>query len=334
MKLLVLILNRLFWLVPTILGLMVITFTISHIIPADPVAFVAGDNATNEQIEALRKQLGLDQPMHIQLINYIGNMLQGDLGVSLYTLRPIAEDLAGRLPATLELTFVAVVISAAIGIPLGVLSAVYRNSWFDHMLRVITVSGLAIASFWLAILLQLLFAMELGWTPLQGRVDGWGPDEVTGLFLIDSLMMGDMEIFWDVVAHMLLPVITLAFPALATIVRFTRAGVLDAINSNYVLYEQAMGFPRGAIIWKYVLRNALIGTVTQIGLIFGILIAGAVVVEAVFDWPGLGSYAVQSILQSDYNAIMGFTLVSGVLFILVNLAVDITHAFIDPRDRR
>ncbi len=157
---------------------------------------------------------------------------------------------------------------------------------------------------------------------------------MTGFFLIDSLIAGDFEIFISAAEHMLLPVITLAFPAMATIVRFTRAGVLDAINSNYVLYEEAMGFPRRAIIWKYVLRNALIGTVTQIGLIFGILLAGAVVVEAVFDWPGLGLYAVQSILQSDYNAIMGFTLLAGAMFIAVNLLVDITHGFIDPRENR
>ncbi|MDF1790328.1 MAG: ABC transporter permease [Thalassobaculaceae bacterium] len=334
MKLLVLILNRLFWFVPTVLGLIVITFVISHIIPADPVAFVAGDNATAEQIEALRRQLGLDQPMHIQLWRYIVAVLQGDFGVSLYTLRPISEDLSSRLPATLELTFVAVFVSALFGIPLGVISALERNSMLDHVLRIITVSGLAIASFWLAILFQLLFAMELGWTPLQGRVAGWGPDVVTGFFLIDSILMGDPETFWDVLSHMILPVMTLAFPALATIVRFTRAGVLEAINSNYVMYEEAMGMPRRVIVWKYVLRNALIGTVTQIGLIFGILIAGAVVVEAVFDWPGLGYYAVQSILQSDYNAIMGFTVVSGVIFIVVNLTVDVVHGFIDPRESR
>lgn len=334
MKLLVLIVNRIAWLFPTVLGLIAITFIISHVIPADPVAFVAGDNATNEQIEELRHELGLDRPVHIQLARYVIRALQGDLGVSLYTLRPISDDLASRLPATLELTFAAVLLSTIVGIPLGVLSAVYRNSWFDHGLRVVTVSGLAIASFWLAIQLQLLFAMELGWTPLQGRIDGWGPDNVTGFFIIDSLLAWDLEVLASSLQHMILPTVTLAFPAMATIVRFTRAGVLDAINSNYVLYEQAMGFPRRVVIWKYVLRNALIGTVTQIGLIFGILIAGAVVVEAVFDWPGLGLYAVQSILQSDYNAIMGFTLVAGVLFILVNLLVDIVHGFIDPRDRR
>ena len=176
--------------------------------------------------------------------------------------------------------------------------------------------------------------MDLGWTPLQGRVAGWGPDVVTGFFLIDAALMWDGTIFADVVAHMMLPAITLAFPAMATIVRFTRAGVLDAINSNYVLYEQAMGFPRRVIVWKYVLRNALIGTVTQIGLIFGVLIANGVVVEAVFNWPGLGLYAVNSILQSDYNAIMGFTIVQGVIFIIVNLSVDIAHGFIDPREAR
>lgn len=331
MRVVVLIVNRLLWLVPTLIGLMVITFTISHVIPADPVAFFAGENATTEQIAELRARYGFDQPMLVQLWNYFLGVLQGDFGVSVYTQRPIAEDLVSRLPATLELTFVAVLVSAVVGIPLGVLAAVHRNSPLDHVLRIVTVSGLAIASFWLAILFQLLFAMKLGVTPLQGRIDGWGPDPVTGFFLIDSLIAGDWESFRSAAGHMVLPVATLAFPAMATIVRFTRAGVLDAINSNYVLYEQAMGLPRRIIIWKYVLRNALIGTVTQIGLIFGLLLAGAVVVEAVFDWPGLGLYAVQSILNSDYNAIMGFTLVTGALFILVNLLVDIAHGAIDPR---
>lgn len=331
MRALVLIVNRLIWFVPTVLGLMVITFSISHVIPADPVAFFAGENATPEQIAALRARYGFDQPMHVQLWNYLIGVTQGDFGVSLYTQRPIADDLFSRLPATIELTIVAVTVSAVIGVPLGVIAAVYRNSWLDHGLRIITVSGLAIASFWLAILFQLLFAMELRWTPLQGRIDGWGPDTITGFFLIDSAWTSDWETFRTALAHMVLPVATLAFPAMATIMRFTRAGVLDAINSNYVLYEQAMGFPRRVIIWKYVLRNALIGTITQIGLIFGILLAGAVVVEAVFDWPGIGLYAVQSILNSDYNAIMGFTLVTGIIFIFVNLIVDLVHGLIDPR---
>jgi peptide/nickel transport system permease protein len=239
-----------------------------------------------------------------------------------------------RVPATLELTLVAVMVATLIGIPLGVLAAVQRNSPLDHALRIFTVSGLAIASFWLAILFQLLFAMKLGWTPLQGRVAGWGPDPRTGFFLIDSVLIGDREVIADVISHLVLPVLTISFPAMATIVRFTRAGVLNAINSNYVLYERAMGLPERVIIWKYVLRNALIGTVTQIGLIFSILFAGAVVVESVFDWPGLGLYAVNSILRSDYNGIMGFTLVTGTIVIIVNLLVDIVHGIIDPRGAR
>jgi len=332
MRELVLTLNRLLWLAPTLLGLLAITFTISHIIPADPIAFIAGDNASAEQIAALKAKFGVDKPIPVQLWNYVIGVAQGDFGVSLYTQRPIADDLVSRLPATLELAFVSILLSAIVGIPLGVLAAVDRNSWLDHVLRVFTVSGLAIAAFWLAILFQLLFAMEWGVTPLQGRIDGWGPDPVTGFFLIDSAWTGDWEAFRSAAHHMVLPAVTLAFPAMATVMRFTRAGVLDAINSNYVDYQNAMGVPRRVVIWRYVLRNALIGTVTQLGLIFGYLIANAVVVEAVFDWPGLGLYAVNSILQSDYNAIMGFTLIMGAVFIIANLLVDITHGFIDPRE--
>ncbi len=332
MRELVLTLNRLLWLAPTLLGLLAITFTISHVIPADPIAFIAGDNASAEQIAALKAKFGVDKPIPVQLWNYVIGVAQGDFGVSLYTQRPIADDLVSRLPATLELAFVSILLSAVIGIPLGVLAAVDRNSWLDHALRVFTVSGLAIAAFWLAILFQLLFAMEWGVTPLQGRIDGWGPDPVTGFFLIDSAWAGDWEAFRSAAHHMVLPAVTLAFPAMATVMRFTRAGVLDAINSNYVDYQNAMGVPRRVVIWRYVLRNALIGTVTQLGLIFGNLIANAVVVEAVFDWPGLGLYAVNSILQSDYNAIMGFTLIMGAVFIIANLTVDIVHGLIDPRE--
>jgi peptide/nickel transport system permease protein len=331
MRTLVVILRRLIWVVPTLLGLLAIVFTVSHIIPADPAATLAGENATKAQIEAIRKQYGFDQPLPVQFLRYVQKVATGDLGISLYTQRPISEDLITRVPATLELAVVTILVAAGLGVPLGVIAAVRRNSLLDHALRIFTVSGLAIASFWLAILFQLLFAMKLGLTPLQGRVSGWGPSHVTGFFLIDAVITGDWRVLGNVAAHLVLPVLTLSFPAMATIVRFTRAGVLDAINSNYVLYEQAMGLPRRVIIWKYVLRNALIGTVTQIGLIFGILLAGAVVVESVFDWPGLGLYAVNAILRSDYNAIMGFTLITGAVFILVNLIVDIVHGLIDPR---
>jgi peptide/nickel transport system permease protein len=333
MRLLALLLHRLAWFVPTLLGLLVVTFVISRVIPADPIALVAGETATPAQVEALRRQLGYDRPLPVQFVGYVGQLLRGDLGRSLYTTRPIAEDLAARLPATIELTLVAMLASVVVGIPLGVCSALWRNSFLDHALRVVTVSGLAIASFWLGIMLQLFFAMRLGFTPLNGRLAGFPPRSFTGLLLVDSVLTWDWAAFGGALAHLALPAATLAFPALATLVRFTRAGVLDVMQSNFVLYERAMGMPRALIVWKYILRNALTSTVTQMGLLFGILLAGAVVTEAVFDWPGIGTYAVHSILRSDYNAVMGFTVWAGTIFILVNLLVDVAHTLIDPRER-
>jgi peptide/nickel transport system permease protein len=332
-KLLAIAIKRLLWFIPTIAGLVAIVFFVSHVIPADPARLVAGDTATPEQVEALRKQYGFDRPLIVQLGHYMARLARGDLGTSLFTSRPIAEDLMHRLPATIELTVVAMLIAVLIGIPLGVICAVRRNTLLDHVLRVVTVSGLAIASFWLAIILQLVFAMELGWTPLAGRLEGFPPRSVTGLLLVDSLIAWDLASFGKALSHLALPAITLAVPGLATIVRFTRAGVLDALQSSFVLYQRAMGLPEWLIVWKYVLRNALISTVTQIGLLFGILMAGAVVVEAIFDWPGIGAYAFSSIFQSDYNAVMGFTLWAGSIFILVNLLVDLAHALIDPRSK-
>ena len=333
MRLLALALHRLLWFVPTLLGLLVVTFVISRVIPADPVALVAGETATPAQVEALRRQLGYDRPLPVQFVDYVGRLARGDMGVSLFTRRPIVDDLAHRLPATIELTVVAMLVSVLVGIPLGVVSALWRNSLLDHALRVLTVSGLAIAGFWLGIMLQLLFSMRLGWTPLNGRLPGYPPRDLTGFYLIDAALTWDWGTFGVALQHLALPAATLAFPALATLVRFTRAGVLDVMESNFALYERAMGLPRALIVWKYVLRSALTSTVTQIGLLFGILLAGAVVTEAVFDWPGIGTYAVNSILRSDYNAVMGFTVWAGAIFIVVNLLVDVAHTLVDPRER-
>ena len=334
MRRLEMIVSRLAWFVPTLAGLVVIVFLISNVIPTDPVRVLLGENATPAQLEAMRVKLGYDQPLWIQLARHFGDVLTGNFGTSIYSQRPISEDLAKRLPATLELTLVAIALSIGIGIPIGVMSALKRNSLWDHVVRVLSVSGLAIAAFWLAMLLQFLFSMKLGTAPLNGRIDGFGPSPVTGFMIIDSLIDWDMESLHSALSHIALPALTLALPAAATIVRFTRAGVLDVINSNYVLYQHAMGMPPGLIVWKYVLRNALISTVTQIGLIFGVLVTNAVVVETVFDWPGIGTFAVQSILQSDHKAIIGFTIWIGALIVIVNLLVDVTHSFIDPRGTR
>jgi peptide/nickel transport system permease protein len=255
------------------------------------------------------------------------------MGISLYSQRPVAEDLIGRLPATFELAIAAMIVAVAIGLPLGVVSALRRNSWLDQFIRFATIAGLATAAFWLAILLQLMFSMTLGWTPVQGRIDGWGPDKITGFYTLDALIRSDWRTLGDALRYLVLPTMTLAIPAAATIVRFTRAGVLQAMSSNSVFYQTAMGVPRRIVVWKYILRSALIGTLTQIGLVFGTLLAGAVVIETVFSWPGLGLFAYNSILQSDYNAIMGFTLFTGAVFIVVNLVIDIAQTLLDPRSR-
>jgi peptide/nickel transport system permease protein len=333
MRLLAMMARRIMWMPPTLFGLVLIVFAISHVIPSDPARVMAGENAPAEQVQVLRHKYGLDLPLPQQFLRYVGDTATGNMGTSLFTQRPVAEDLWSRLPATLELALYAMVIAVVAGVPLGVVAAVRRNSLLDHVVRVATITGLAMAAFWLAILLQLLFSMWLGLTPVQGRIDGWGPDPITGFYTIDAMLRGDWETLGQSLRYLALPMLTLALPAMATIVRFTRAGVLNVMSSNFVFYQTAMGLPRRRVVWKYILRSALIGTLTQIGLIFGNLIAGAVVVETVFDWPGLGSFAVNSILQSDYNAIMGFTLFVGVVFILVNLLVDVAQAVLDPRGR-
>lgn len=331
MRILAFVAKRLFWFVPTAAGLIAVVFFISRVIPSDPVALIAGETASRAQIEALRTKLGLDRPLPVQLFDYYRQLLKGDLGASLFTTRPVADDLFARLPATIELTVAAMLLAVMIGIPLGVISATHRNSGIDHGLRIASVAGLAIASFWLALILQLLFSMKLGVLPLQGRIAGFPPKAVTGFMTVDALISGRADRFWSALAHLALPAITLAVPALATIVRFTRAGVLDTLGRPFVDYQRATGIPRALIVWKYVLRNALTSTVTQIGLLFGILLAGAVVIETVFQWPGIGTYAFEAILHSDYAAVMGFTVYAGGIFMLVNLLVDVVHGLIDPR---
>ena len=323
--------NRLIWLPATLFGLLAFVFVLSRVVPVDPAVLSAGENASPAQIEQVRQRFGFDEPLPQQFVHYLRDVVQGDLGVSLYTQQPIADDLLARLPATLELTVFAVLLAALIGIPLGVLAGLRRNSWLDHTLRVATVCCMALASFWLAIQLQLLFSMTLGWLPLSGRIDGFAPHAITGFILIDAAIEGDGELLLAAVGHLFLPALTLALPAAATVQRFTRNSVINIIASPSVTYQTAMGLPRRVIVWKYVLRMALAATVTQLGLIFGILLTGALVVETVFDWPGLGGYAVRSILYSDYNAVMGVTLCVGALFAVLNLLVDMLQAAIDPR---
>lgn len=327
------ILRRIALSIPALLGLILLTFVLSRVVPGDPAATLAGDAATPAQIAQIRTQYGLDRPILEQAVIHVRQVLSGDLGNSIFSGRPVAEEIWQRLPATLELTFVALFLATLLGIGLGLVAALDHNGPLDHLVRVVSVGGLAIASFWLAIMLQLQFSMEWNLLPLRGRLDvalGQVP-RLTGFMLVDTLAIGRFDLFLDALRHLALPAFTLALPGLATIARFTRSGVLEVLQKDYVLYARAAGYGRFRLAAIYVLRNAVTVTVTQVGLLFGALVSGAVAVEAVFDWPGLGTYAVQAILSADYKALLAVTLVIGVVYAVVNVAVDVAQAVIDPR---
>jgi peptide/nickel transport system permease protein len=327
------VLRRCALVLPSLLGLLVITFLLIHAVPSDPAAAMAGDAATPEQIAMLRQQYGLDQPIWRQFVVYIGKVAHLDFGESAFSHRPVATDIFQRLPATLELTFCALFLSIFIGVPLGVVSALNHNSWPDYLLRVFSVLGIAVAAFWFAIMLQLLFAMDLGWLPLRGELSATmtRPPAVTRFLVIDSLIAGRWDVFGDALRHLVLPAVTLSLGGLATIVRFTRAGMLDTLQQDFVFYERAMGYRWLRLIWVFVLRNSVTATVTQIGLLFGGLIAGGVVVEAIFDWPGIGSYTVNAILTGDKQVMLAVTLLVGTIYAVVNILVDVMHGLLDPR---
>jgi peptide/nickel transport system permease protein len=319
--------------VPSLVGLLVITFVMIRLVPADPAAALAGENATPEQVAKIRAQYGLDQPLPVQFAKYLSDVARLDFGDSVYSSRPVAIDIAQRLPATLELTFAALFLATALGIPLGVVAALNHNRWPDFLLRIVSIGGVALATFWVAIMFQLLFAMKLEWLPLRGRSSvgvafGGGP---TGFLMLDALLKGRFDVFWDAFRHIILPALTLSLGGIATITRFTRAGVLDTMQKDFVTYERAVGYPHRRLVWIYVLRNSVVASVTQIGLLFGSLIAGAVVVESIFDWPGLGSYTVNAILTADFKVMLAVTLLVGVIYAAVNILTDIVHGLIDPR---
>jgi peptide/nickel transport system permease protein len=327
------ILRRTLTAIPSLFGLLIVTFLLIRIVPADPAAALAGDNATPQQIEAIRHQYGFDRPIAEQLLLYLGQVMRFDFGESQYSHRAVGVDLRQRLPATLELTFAALLLATVLGIPLGVISAVYHNRWPDFALRVLSVTGIAVAAFWFAITLQLVFAMNLEWLPLRGELSSGivPPAAVTGSLILDALIAGRGDVVIDALRHLVLPAVTLSVGALATILRFTRAGVLETMQKDFVLYERAVGYPRQRLIWVYVLRNSVIAAVTQIGLLFGALIGGAVVVESIFDWPGVGNYLVHAILTADYKVMLAATMLIGVVYTLVNILIDLIHGWLDPR---
>ncbi|MCZ4313926.1 ABC transporter permease [Comamonadaceae bacterium G21597-S1] len=325
--------QRLLSVVPTFLGLLALMFVLIQVIPADPAIALAGENATLEQIQEVRVLYGLDKSLPEQFVQYVKQVAQLDFGVSIYSQRPVVEDMVRRIPATLELTFLGLLLGGTLGIVLGTLAAEYHNRMPDFVIRVLSVAGIGIASFWLAILLQLGLAMQLGWFPVSGRLsaDVAQPPLQTGFMLVDALLAGNGRAFRDAAWHLVLPVATLSVPVVATVARFTRAAMLEALQQDFVTYERAVGYPRYRILWIYAFRPSLTAPITQIGLLFGAVIAGSVVVESIFQWPGLGTYLSQAIFAADYKPMLAVILLVGAVYMLINVAVDVILALLDPR---
>lgn len=319
-----------------LIGLLMITFAISHVAPGDPAALAAGPDATPAMIETIRQEYGLDKPLPEQFWIYLKGFFTGDLGRSLRTSRDVLDDLIRYFPATFELVMFSILVAVVFGIPLGMLSAVYKDTWVDHLSRFVSVSGVAIPMFWLGLMLQLFIALELGWLPLGGRLDLMSapPEPITHLLLVDALLRGQWGIFTDAFAHILLPAVALCFPALASIIRVNRAEMLETLNQDYIVNARAHGIGSIRIVAVYALKNAMIPTLAMIGLRYGWMLGGTILVESVFDWPGIGLYAVQSAVSSDFQPIMGVTLLIGINFMIANLLVDLCYGWLDPRIRQ
>lgn len=318
-----------------LLGITILVFVLSHVVPGDPARLAAGPQAREEQVESVRKEYGLDKPLPQQYLIYMKNLLKGDLGKSLQSRRPVVEDLRDYFPATLELTLIASIIAIIGGILLGMVSALKQNQFLDHFSRIFSLTGISMPVFWLGLLLVLLFYRDLSWLPFGGRLDAslTPPTHITGLYLLDSVLTGNWETFWSALAYLVLPSISLSLGSLGVIARMTRASLLEVIPQDYVRTARAKGLQEKAIIYGHVLRNALFPIITISGLQIGSLLSGAFLVEVIFSWPGLGTYAMKAILFLDYNGIIGVTLLIGLVYMLTNLLVDILYFVVDPRVR-
>ncbi len=328
-----LLLERLLTLVLKLFGMAVILFVVTQVLPADPAAVAAGTDARPEQIEKIRRELGLDKPFHEQFITYISGLARGDLGKSLLTRRAVSADLKLRFPATLELAILSGVVIAVFAVGLGIIAAVNAGNALDIAIRAFVVIGMAIPPFVLALVLQLIFAKWLDLFPLEGRLHTLmaPPPFTTGLYTVDSLLAGQWDIFWSSLRHLALPVAALALGRLAVGARFTRSGMLETLNQPYVRTARAKGLREDRVVLLHAFRNALIPVVTMLGIQIGFLLSGAVLVEVVFTWPGLGRYAVESVLSFDFYAVIGAALVIAVIFVVSNTIVDLLYAQIDPR---
>lgn len=326
-------LERILTLPLKLFGIAVILFVVAQMLPTDPAAVAAGVNARPEQIEKIRQDLGLDRPFHEQFVTYIAGLARGDLGKSSLTRRQVSDDLRLRFPATFELAFLSGIIIVAVGLTMGITAAIYAGGRLDFLIRMFAVVGMGIPPFVLGLFLQLVFAKSLDWFPLEGRLNVLmaPPPFVTGMYTVDSLLAGQWDVFWSSLHRLALPVAALSLGRLAVGARFTRSGMLETLSQPYVRTARAKGLRERRVIYRHAFRNALIPVVTMLGVQIGFLLGGAVLIEVVFTWPGLGRYAVESAVSSDFLAAIGAVLVLAVIFVVSNTVVDLLYVQLDPR---
>jgi len=329
------ILRRLALMLFVLFGIIVITFIVSHVIPADPIGAILGPQAPPELVEKVRKEWGFDKPLPEQFVDYIVNLLQGNLGKSIRTNKPVAEDLMKFFPATIELATAAMIVAIVIGIPLGIISAVKKDKWPDHISRIFALMGVSMPVFWLGLILLFVLYYQLGIFPGPGRLDPGieAPPRITGILTLDSLITGNFEAFANAVWHLMLPSFVLGYYASASITRITRTSLLEVMTQDFIRTARAKGLSERVVLFRHALRNALIPTTTVIGMAYGSLLEGAILTETIFAWPGLGRYSTGAFLSVDFLAVMGSTLLIAVIYSVANLVVDILYAFLDPRIR-
>ena len=318
------------------IGVSVITFFIARVVPSNPAALYIGPKARQEDIDRVTKQLGLDKPLPVQYVVYMKELIHGDLGTSISTKKPITEELAGRIPATLELLFFGMFIAVIVGVPLGVLSARSQGKFIDVIVRIISIAGVSMPAFFLGLILQIIFFRNLHLLPLAGRVNTdlrfTNPlTDITHFILLDSFLTGNWVTLKDAFLHLILPALTLAAYPIGLIARMTRAAMLEVLEQDYIRTARAYGIKQSVIIYLYALKNAISPTLTVIGLTVAFALTGTFFVEIIFNWPGLGLFTVRSLLNVDYPAIMGMTLFGSLGYVLINLIVDLLQAWIDPR---
>ena len=328
--------KRLMLALPSLVGVVIVTFLLTRALPGDPAAYFAGPAATTEAVEQIRVKLGLDKPLIVQFGRYVSDLARGDLGQSLTTGQPVAQELRTRLPASAELTLLGLIVSMMIAVPLGIMAATRPGSLIDHACRVVTTAGVSLPVFFTGLILVYVFYYLLGWAPAPlGRLDVFAnpPPTVTGFYLIDSLVAGDGEVFWASLKQLFLPALTLGIFSLAPIARMTRASMLAVLASDFVRTARASGLSPYTVVVTYAFRNAMIPVVTTLGMVFSFLLGANVLLEKVFAWPGIGSFAVEALIASDFAPLQGFVLTMAVMYVALNLVIDILYGLINPRVR-